>query len=130
MLVRVALLTVGLWMSIESVKAFLRWLMRREHSRNCWGSEVSVPTGIATQPGPPTPDVSFQRFTIHKAPVSAGPPNDEKRQTARTFIRELEDRNHADINVWTDGSLITTPKETYQELHLGERVSVIWDEGW
>ena len=32
--------------------------------------------------------------------------------------------------MWTDGSLITTPTETYQELHVGERVSVIWDDGW
>ena len=37
----------------------------------------------------------------------------KKQQTARTFIKELEDRNQADINVWTDGSLITIPTETY-----------------
>ena len=82
------------------------------------------------QPGPPTPDTSSQRFTTHITPISAETPNDEKQQTARTFIKELEDRNQADINVWTDGSLITTPTETYQELHVGERVSVIWDDGW
>ena len=35
MLVRVAVLAVGLWTSIESIEAFLRWLMRRAHSRNC-----------------------------------------------------------------------------------------------
>ena len=52
LLVRVAVLAVGLWTSIESVEAFLRWLMRRAHSRNCCGSEVSVPTGTAGQIGP------------------------------------------------------------------------------
>ena len=82
------------------------------------------------QPEAPTPDALFQRFTTHITPVSAEAPNDEKQLTARTFIKELADRNQADINVWTDGSLITTPTETYQELHVGERVSVIWDDGW
>ena len=32
--------------------------------------------------------------------------------------------------MWIDGSLITTPSEKYQELHVGERVSVTWDDGW
>ena len=82
------------------------------------------------QPGPPTPDVSFQRFTVHTTPISAGASNDEKSQTSLTIIKELEDRNHAGINVQTDGSLINTPKEKYQKIHGGERVSVIWDDGW
>ena len=51
LLVRVAVLAIGLWTSIESVEVFFRWLMRRAHSRNFCGSEVSVSTGIAGQMG-------------------------------------------------------------------------------
>ena len=43
------MLAVGLntqWTSIESVEAIFRWPTRRAHSRNCGGSEVSVPTNI------------------------------------------------------------------------------------